>query len=369
MLLITAGALSGLAVLLFGLGLATGRYELAMFGAVIMVGAGASAVVDGVQVKDGEVSYNRTNTVPLDDISGSGHVLDRPYTEGSAPSGASFSGDGSRLYVSERDGGVVRSFGLSPWAVGAARERRSLDVSQNDAAPTGVDVAGGGSVLAVSGDDTDSLYVYRMADSHNLTNATLSSQLDVGDKAGSPSAVELEAGGDRLYVADSAEAEVEQYELAEPYNVSTATHLASLSVSAQTGAPTGLAFGGSGSVMLVSGDAGSVHRYGLATAYSVASAGYSGSSLALDTGSEPEGVEYERGRELVVVPESNYSRLTVYESTGAETVSVSEQTYSDVETHTGFPLGLVLVLLGAVMLMGGAGEASEEGRSEPPWRR
>lgn len=34
-------------------------------------------------------------------------------------------------------------------------------------------------------------------------------------------------------------------------------------------------------------------------------------------------------------------------------------TFEDVETHTGFPLDIVLLLLGAVMLIGGAGEASE----------
>jgi multisubunit Na+/H+ antiporter MnhB subunit len=47
------------------------------------------------------------------------------------------------------------------------------------------------------------------------------------------------------------------------------------------------------------------------------------------------------------------------EYTNAENETVTEKTYSDVETQGDFPLGVVVTLIGTVMFMAGAGRASE----------
>lgn len=52
-----------------------------------------------------------------------------------------------------------------------------------------------------------------------------------------------------------------------------------------------------------------------------------------------------------------------------ETVEVVNHTYEDVEIHGDFPLPIVVLLLGAVMLIGAAGEASETTADRPPWER
>ena len=51
---------------------------------------------------------------------------------------------------------------------------------------------------------------------------------------------------------------------------------------------------------------------------------------------------------------------TFNETTNTTTTEVEMQ-YEDVDSIANFPLELLIVLLGAVMLMSGAGEASEEG--------
>lgn len=51
---------------------------------------------------------------------------------------------------------------------------------------------------------------------------------------------------------------------------------------------------------------------------------------------------------------------TYNETTNTTTTEISVQ-YDDVDSIANFPLELMIVLLGAVMLMSGAGEASEEG--------
>lgn len=53
-----------------------------------------------------------------------------------------------------------------------------------------------------------------------------------------------------------------------------------------------------------------------------------------------------------------------------ETVTTINETYDDVSVHTEFPLAIVLLLLGAVMLIGASGEASEADiEQDPPWKR
>lgn len=51
----------------------------------------------------------------------------------------------------------------------------------------------------------------------------------------------------------------------------------------------------------------------------------------------------------------------VHKTDEANNTTVINNTYEDLSIHTDFPLDIVIILLGAVMLMSSAGEASEAG--------
>jgi len=62
------------------------------------------------------------------------------------------------------------------------------------------------------------------------------------------------------------------------------------------------------------------------------------------------------------------TQIETYNETTNTTITEVEAQYDDVDSIANFPLEIVIVLLGAVMLMSGAGEASESGKKKPPWR-
>lgn len=67
-------------------------------------------------------------------------------------------------------------------------------------------------------------------------------------------------------------------------------------------------------------------------------------------------------------------RTTVNNSSTNESVTTINATYEDIEVHPDFPLDIVIILLGAVMLIGSSGAASEadlrdEEQKKPPWER
>lgn len=61
--------------------------------------------------------------------------------------------------------------------------------------------------------------------------------------------------------------------------------------------------------------------------------------------------------------------VTIENVSSNTTVETSETTYEDVTAISSFPLEIIVLLLGAIMLISSAGEASETGREGPPWRR
>jgi len=57
--------------------------------------------------------------------------------------------------------------------------------------------------------------------------------------------------------------------------------------------------------------------------------------------------------------ESGEIRTTITDDQTNETVTTIDKTYKEIEIHPDYPLDIIVLLLGAVMLIGSAGAASE----------
>lgn len=366
MILQTAALLLAVGFIAYALGKVTDRPGVAMIGAIVVIGVGATAMTGGIQVATGEDVTERTNTVEqrYDDIGMSTH-LQTVDVSGTAPgpSGMAFDDMGSEMYVSSASGGTVEHYDTADWGLGITTHIGSLDVSAQDATPTGVVVEGSGEYLFLAGEGSDNIYRYTMSDPYNLSSAQVSGSLDVSGDSTGPRAVEFASAGSEMYVISQDSADVDKYELSTAYNLSTASLVKTFDVSAQASSPTGLAFGSDGTRMLIAdSSSNSIYQYSLGTPYDVGTASYTGYSLA--TGGEVNqlsGVEYESNGTITLVPDQQQDNLVEYDSSGTEEVTVtdSETEYEDIQTQEGFPVGVVIISLGAVLLLGVTGEASE----------
>ena len=71
MLLEAAAAFAVLGIVMFGFGLVFERPELAMFGAIIVIGIGGVGVVQGYQIQDGETqveTFNETTNTTTTEV-------------------------------------------------------------------------------------------------------------------------------------------------------------------------------------------------------------------------------------------------------------------------------------------------------------
>lgn len=370
MILTTAALLVGAGIILFVGGYVLGRPEVAMFGAIIVIAAGAAGVSAGYQVKVGETENTAliNTSVAVDDIGESGLDATKDVsTEDGSPTGIDFSGDGRHMFIAGADTASVYAYDSGDHSLTIATHRGSFDVSPWDGVPTSVEMGPDGKDMYVTGGSSNTLYWFKLSEPYNVTTASHRANLSLGSELGDPRASVLSKDGLKLYIADAG-GSIYEYSLTEAFNITTAVREEEYDVSDQEGTPTGLDFGNDGTRMLLVGEEqDTIFQYELGAAYEIGSAAYARQYLDLSgETNRPSAVGYEdEGRKIFASDRQGGDALQ-YDS--SETRSQEETTtrnvYEDVRLPAGFPLGAVVLLLGMVMLMSSATEAGEEGHKE-----
>jgi len=367
-LLTTAAVIAGLSIILFVIGLVLDRPEIALFGAIIMIGVGGTGVVQGYQVETGTRTTIVKSTVALENIGESDLVQSKVLAQDANPTGIDFRPDGTNMYVSGDENDAIYQYDSGDHDLSIATFNRSFDVSAQDATPTGVEFKPDGTRMYVTGDDTDTIYQYDLSEPWNVSTASLSGSFDVSTENIDPRAMDWDGAGEHFYVVDDTGL-IHEYEASTAYDVSTPSIVQQFDVSSQEATPTGIDFSVDGTRMVVTGeDSDTMYGYALTTAYDLSTASYTGHSLSLGR-QRPSGVAYEADGTKLFVTNRKGGEADQWDSSTVSTAESTEKTYEDVESISSFPLEIVILLLGAIMLISGAGEASETGREEPPWRR
>lgn len=217
----------------------------------------------------------------------------------------------------------------------------SFDVSAQETLPIGLFFKSDGTSMYVIGESSDAVNQYNLSTAWDITSATFTQSFSVATQETGPTDISFSPDGTKMFFNGYVNDSVYEYTLSTAWDVSTASYVQNLNVSAQESQPNGLTFKPDGSKMyIVGGGSDAVHQYSLSTAFDLSSASYDSVSfniLAQETGAS--GITFKPdGTKMFVVGFSGdevneYSLSTAWDistSSYVQTFSVAAQ---DIAPH------------------------------------
>jgi hypothetical protein len=120
----------------------------------------------------------------------------------------------------------------------------------------------------------DNVVQYSLSSAWDITSASHVQNLLVRSQEGQPKAVFFKPDGTKMYVIGAASDAVQEYDLSVAWDISTASHLQSFSVSAQQITPTAVFFKPDGTKFYIGGESSLIHEYTLSTAWDISTSSY-----------------------------------------------------------------------------------------------
>ena len=223
------------------------------------------------------------------------------------PSGLFFKPDGLKMYVTGSSGtqsGAVHEYNLSAaWDVSTASFLHTLSVVSQEGFPTDISFKPDGLKMYILGSVGDDVDEYNLSTAWDISTATYLQSFSVAAQETVPQGLFFKPDGLKMYVVGSIGDAVNEYNLSTAWNISTASFIQSLSVSAQDAIPSGLFFKPDGLKMYVLGASGdAVYEYDLILAWDVSTASYLQNFSVADEDIAPVGVFFKPdGSEMYIM--------------------------------------------------------------------
>lgn len=211
------------------------------------------------------------------------------------PTGVFFKPDGSKMYYSGNGSDKIYEYDLTaPWDFSTLTLNQDFTFSHSG--PTDLWFSPNGSILYVPDNNTDLVYEYPLTTSWDVStiNGAGVTTLDVSGQTGNPQGVFVSEDGLHLYVCDRTNGRILQYDMSSSFDISTATLINNVSVSAQSTLIQAIFFNPDGTKFWwVSDGTDLIYQYSLSTAWDVTSASYD--SISFSVGSQqsvPLGISF-----------------------------------------------------------------------------
>lgn len=188
------------------------------------------------------------------------------------PSGLTFNFSGTKMYIVGNEKQVIQYSLSMPFDLtsGVTFDGSPFSLTGEMSFPTDITFNNTGTKMYVTGLNTNAVHQYNLGASFDVTSGvSYDGRLPVLSQEGSPTDMAFNATGTKLFILGTDDAEINQYTLANPYDVTTGVSFdgSPFSVSDQDTDPEGFAFNSTGSKVFVLGNTGeTVSQYTLSTA-------------------------------------------------------------------------------------------------------
>jgi sugar lactone lactonase YvrE len=211
----------------------------------------------------------------------------------------------------------------------ASYDSVSFSVGTEESSPRGLFFKPDGTVVYIVGASGDEVNEYSLSSAWDVSTATYVQNLSVSASDANPQDFFFKPDGLKMYIVGSSGDAVYEYDLSTTWDISTASYLQNFSVAAQESVPTGLFFKPDGTKMYVSGFLGQdINEYDLSTAWDVSSASYVQNFSVSSQDTAPESLFFNPdGTKMWVAGNTNDS---VYQYDLSTAWDVSSASYSTV---------------------------------------
>ena len=240
-----------------------------------------------------------------------------------------------------------------------------FSVSDEEAKPRGITFNNDGSKMYIVGEDGDDVNEYNLSTNFDISTATFVDNFVVRSQENSPYSVKFNNDGTKMFIVGTGSANVNEYILSTAYDVSTASHETSFSVSSQENKPWGLDFNNDGTKMFITGATGGgtgaedINEYSLNVGFDL-SEGVNllrtkdASVGLLNPEIEPFGIEFNPdGTTMFIIGTKGNDVLQYALSTGFDVSTISFVGGLHVNLQEGNPSGIAFSTSGLRMFITG----------------
>ena len=175
-----------------------------------------------------------------------------------------FNNDGSKMFVLGKNRDYVQEYSLTAnFDLSSANLVRFFQVRSQDNNIYGLDFNNDGTMMYITGHQNDSIHQYELAVGFDLSDVTFLRSQDLSAQSVTPSNIEFNTDGTRMFIIGTNEKTVNQYDLSTGFDISTLSHVGFLNLSSEESLPYGLAFSPSGLKMFITGSSKKVSEYTL----------------------------------------------------------------------------------------------------------
>ena len=165
-----------------------------------------------------------------------------------------FNNDGSKMFVLGKNRDYVQEYSLTAnFDLSSANFVRFFRVQSQDNNIYGLDFNNDGTMMYITGHQNDSIHQYELAVGFDLSDVTFLRSQDLSTQSITPSNIEFNTDGTRMFIIGTSEKTVNQYDLSTGFDISTLSHVGFLDLSNEETRPSGLAFSPSGLKMFITG--------------------------------------------------------------------------------------------------------------------
>ena len=193
----------------------------------------------------------------------------------------------------------------------------------------GVTFSDDGLKMFIVGIDADEVYQYDLNVAFDITTASYTpstnNPFSVASEDNQSTDITFSNDGLRMFITGNAGNDVNQYELTQPFDITTASFTAvannPFSVNGQKSVPTGMAFSNAGIQMFIIGHSGNVNQYQLTTAFDITTASFTPATnnpfSVVSEGTLPSGMTFSNNGLRMFILGRNEREVNQYELTTA----------------------------------------------------
>jgi DNA-binding beta-propeller fold protein YncE len=269
-------------------------------------------------------------------------------TQDATPAGIHFKSDGTKMYVIGYTNDNVYEYDLSTaWDISTASYNQSFYIALQESNPNGLTFKDDGTKLYVVGQTNDKVTQYELSTAWDISTASWvepdTDYFACASNTGIPQGLFFKPDGTKLYLIDSLDDDIDEYNLSTAWDLGTASYNQTKSVQARDNTPTGISFNDDGTVMYFTGAQGDdINQYILSTAWDISTATYDTRLIVSSQTTSPQDVYLKPdGTKLYVISNTSPASVLEYDlSTAWDVNSASYNQSKDITANTTYSYAL-----------------------------